>query len=63
VITTAVDLEVCAAGKGGANAQNQFTGTGGRDGDILYTEVFLAAKDGGSHGSAWGLAVIDLIWS
>ena len=63
VIAAAVDLEVCAAGKGGAHAQDQFTGTGGGDGDILDAEVFLAAKDGGSHGSAGDLAVIDLIRS
>jgi hypothetical protein len=63
VITAAVDLEVSAAGKGGAHAQDQLTGTGGGDGDILDPEVFLAAKDRGSHGSAWGLAVIDLIRS
>ena len=55
VVAAAVDLEVRAAGEGGADAQDQFAGAGGGDGDVLDAEVFLAAKDGGSHGPAWAL--------
>ncbi len=54
VVAAAVDLEVGAAGKGGAHAQDQLAGSGRGDRDILDAEVFLAAKDGGSHGSARG---------
>ena len=61
VVAAAVDLEVGAAGKGGAHAQDQLAGSCDGDGDVFDAEVFLAAKDGGSHGSARGLAVIDLI--
>ncbi len=61
VVAAAVDLEVGATGKGGAHPQDQLAGTCGGDRDIFDAEVFLAAEDGGSHGSARGLAVIDLI--
>ena len=60
VVAAAVDLEVCAAGQGGADAQDQFAGGGSGDGDVLDAEVFLAAEDGGSHGAARGFAVVDL---
>ncbi len=61
VVAAAVDLEVGATGEGRADAQDQFAGAGGGDGDVLDAKVFLAAKDGGSHGPVLGIAVIDLI--
>jgi hypothetical protein len=62
VVTAAVDLEICAAGKGRTYANDQLSGSCGGDRDVLDAEVFLPAQDRGSHGSAEGLAVIDWIW-
>jgi hypothetical protein len=61
VVAATVNFEVCAAGKGGAHAEDELTGSCGGDWNILDAKVLLAAKDGGSHSSAWGLAVIDPI--
>jgi hypothetical protein len=63
VIAAAVDFEVGAAGEGGADAQDELAGAGGGDGHVLDAQVFLAAKNGGPHGSARSLAVMGLKWS
>jgi hypothetical protein len=55
VIASAVDLEIGAAGKGGADAQHQFAASSHRHRHVFNTEVFLAAKNGGSHPPANGL--------
>ena len=51
MIAAAIDLQVGAAGEGGANAQNEFAGAGGGDRNVLDAKILLAAKDRGSHGS------------
>jgi len=52
VIAAAVNLEVSAAGKGGAYAQDQLAGSGGGDRDLLDAQIFLAMKDRSPHGAA-----------
>jgi hypothetical protein len=61
VVATAVNLEVGTTGKGSANAQYKISRPGGGDRDVLDTEVFLAAENGGSHGAANGLGANGLI--
>ena len=55
VVAAAVDLEIGAAGEGGADAQHQLAGGSDRDRHVLNAEVFLTVKNGGSHCPANGL--------
>jgi hypothetical protein len=52
VVAAAVDFEVGAAGEGRSYAENQFTRVSDRDGDVFDAQIFLAAKNSGSHGAA-----------
>jgi hypothetical protein len=61
VVAAAVDLEVGPASEGGSYAQNELTGASGGNRDVLDAEIFLTAKNGGSHGAANGLAANGLI--
>jgi hypothetical protein len=49
VIATAVDLEVCAAGKRGMDADDDFASPRLRHGNLLDTQVLPAVEDGGCH--------------
>ena len=49
VVAAAVDLQVGAAGQGGADANHQFPGRGLGDRHLLQPKVFLAVQDRGRH--------------
>jgi hypothetical protein len=49
VVATAVDLEVCAAGKCGMDSDDDLASPRLRHGNLLNTQILTSVKDGGCH--------------
>jgi hypothetical protein len=56
MVATAKNFEVCSAGEGCANPDNQLTGSRAGNGYVFNANVLAAVEDGGLHGCLAQLA-------